>query len=132
MVKSSLPKKLATAEAKLDGAVEYCNELKLEVQRLQEELAKPRGKHKVLSGGDIAWLGFSATIIIGGLVTLLCFAQPPANYAVAADKPTLTSSWLDKRTGATLPRIYKEAKRGQRGIRHGVPPRRWVMAVPTP
>lgn len=93
-----LAEKLATAEAKLDGAVEYCNELKLEVQRLQEELAKPRGKHKVLSGGDIAWLGFSATIIIGGLVTLLCFAQPPANYAVAADKPTLTSrpGWINE------------------------------------
>jgi hypothetical protein len=37
---------LATSEAKLQGAVEYCNELKLEIQRLQHELetAKPSPK----------------------------------------------------------------------------------------
>src|SRR5216683_2259797 len=37
---------LGVSEAKLEGAVEYCNELKLEIQRLEEELSKARNEQE--------------------------------------------------------------------------------------
>ena len=51
---------LRDAEAKVEGAVEYCNELKLQIQRLQEELAariKPGATTRRLPCGNIA-IGF--------------------------------------------------------------------------
>jgi hypothetical protein len=76
---AELQQALATSEAKVEGAIEYCNELKLEIERLKEELAKPPPpppvRKRLLSNSGIAWLGCSAAIIIGFII--ISFAAPP-------------------------------------------------------
>jgi flagella basal body P-ring formation protein FlgA len=75
---AELQQALATSEAKVEGAIEYCNELKLEIERLNEELAKPPPpppvRKRALSNSDIAWLTGSAVIIVAFITIIISFA----------------------------------------------------------
>jgi hypothetical protein len=86
---AELQQALATSEAKLEGTIEYCNELKLEIARLREESAKPPPslpvRKRVLSNSGIAWLGCSAVIIVG-FITIISFSPPPRVAKVQSSK----------------------------------------------
>ena len=75
---AELQQALATSEAKVEGAIEHCNELKLEIERLKEELAKPPPpppvRKRALSNSDIAWLAGSAVIIVAFITIIISFA----------------------------------------------------------
>ena len=98
-----LAEKLATAEAKIEVAVEYCNELKLEIQRLETELArvKPASTPPILPRWSDGWraviVAFSFVALIAGGLTAAALCSTPraavshsVNSAATAVQPVTT------------------------------------------
>jgi hypothetical protein len=118
---------LRDAEAKVEGAVEYCNELKLEIQRLQEELAariKPATPRR-LPHGKIAIGLFVATICVG-LFAVPLFLNPrpiasrPADPQTQPPSVTYTSrpGWTNEYGQAC--REYTLNRQGSVNLEYGV------------
>jgi hypothetical protein len=102
---AELREALAIAEGKLEGAVEYCNELKLKLQRLQEEFAQAKAEAtpkpptpkitKHFTKSELAWRSCAAFIILG-LLTVILFLRPsPATLPMAKpeDSSTIMTPW---------------------------------------
>jgi|SRR6266478_9049687 len=102
---AELQGRLAASEAKLEGAVDYCNELKVRIQRLEAEFAKPaappspkpdsetsRAATSIPLGkftqGEAIWLsgvlGGFAVCIIGALIV---GAQPAVTAKLSRPVP---------------------------------------------
>jgi hypothetical protein len=91
---------LRGAEAKVEGAVEYCNELKIEIQRLQEELAakiKPATTRR-LSGANIG-LGLFVAVICVGLFAVSLFLNPRPAVSRSAVEVAQTQADANPSTG---------------------------------
>jgi flagella basal body P-ring formation protein FlgA len=95
---AELQQALATSEAKVEGAIEYCNELKLEIERLKEELVKPPPpppvRKRALSNSYIAciaWLSYSAVIIVGFIIMISLAPAPPPVAKVRSLKSVLVA-----------------------------------------
>ncbi len=117
---------LRDAEAKFEGAVQYCNELKIEIQRLQEQLAakiKPATARRRPRVKNIALGLFVTTICVGLFVSL--FLNPPtvSRPADAQTQPrsfTYTSrpGWTDE-YGQPC-REYTSSRQGSVIVEYGI------------
>ncbi|SRR6266446_1071100 len=121
-----LLRELRDTEAKVERAVEYCNELKIEIQRLQEELAariKPattrwRPRKKIALGL------FVATICVGLFVVPL-FLNPPSASRPADAQTQPRSVTYTSRPGWTNEygqpcREYTSSRQGSVIVEYGV------------
>src|SRR6266446_12502 len=117
---------LRDAEAKVEGAVEYCNELKIEIQRLQEELAakiKPTTTRRH-PRANIA-IGLWVTTICVGLLAVPLFLNPPAASRPPDAQTQPPSVTYTSRPGWTNEygqpcREYTSSRQGSVNLEYGV------------
>ena len=114
---AELQQALATSEVKLEGAVEYVSELKLEIQRLQVELqtakpapkpAAPKPQIGTFSKGEAIWL--SGVVAFFGvspfIVALVVFASSPPEKMATATRPAPIVAQTQPVSGASEPQGY--------------------------